>query len=429
MTLIANNTNLFRLKGEKVANKRYDNKRRLLRKGETQRTKDLKYVYTYFDLDGKRRSIYSKDLATLRKREEEIEKEQREGLTNYIDGNVDLNYVFDRYISLKTELRATTRQNYKYMYGSFISNGFGKRKIKTIRYSDVMQFYQSLITKQGLQINTLETIHSLIHPTLQLAVRDCIIRTNPSDGVMAEIKKKNHNKGIRHALTIEQQRAFIRYIDDNRTYMHWSSFMKFLLGTGCRIGEAIGIRWKDLDFEKREININHSLVYYTREYRDHARCSFGVSLPKTNAGIRIIPMIEPVYEVLKEEWAYQEENGFNKTEIDGMKGFVFQNRFGNVHNPQSVNRAIKRIYESYNAEELIKAEREHRDPEIIPHFSCHHLRHTFCSRLCEDETNLKIIQSIMGHANIETTMDIYAEVNETKKQESMNNLARKIKIF
>lgn len=220
MTLIANNTNLFRLKGEKMANKRYDNKRRLLRKGETQRTKDLKYVYTYFDLDGKRRSIYSKDLATLRKREEEIEKEQREGLTNYIDGNVDLNYVFDRYISLKTELRATTRQNYKYMYGSFISNGFGKSKMKTIRYSDVMQFYQSLITKQGLQINTLETIHSLIHPTLQLAVRDCIIRTNPSDGVMAEIRKKNHNKGIRHALTIEQQRAFIRYIDDNRTYMH-----------------------------------------------------------------------------------------------------------------------------------------------------------------------------------------------------------------
>ena len=54
-----------------MANKRYDNKRRLLRKGETQRTKDLKYVYTYFDLDGKRRSIYSKDLATLRKREEE----------------------------------------------------------------------------------------------------------------------------------------------------------------------------------------------------------------------------------------------------------------------------------------------------------------------------------------------------------------------
>ena len=66
---------------------------------------------------------------------------------------------------------------------------------------------------------------------------------------------------------------------------------------------------------------------------------------------------------------------------------------------------------------------------LIPHFSCHHLRHTFCSRLCEVETNLKVIQSIMGHANIETTMDIYAEVTDMKKQESMNNLAHTLKVF
>ena len=100
-----------------------------------------------------------------------------------------------------------------------------------------------------------------------------------------------------------------------------------------------------------------------------------------------------------------------------------------VPNPSTVNRAIKRIYESYNAEEVVKAKRERREPILIPHFSCHHCRHTFCSRLCENETNLKIIQSIMGHANIQTTMDVYAEVNESKKQESMNNLVKKIKIF
>ena len=60
-----------------------------------------------------------------------------------------------------------------------------------------------------------------------------------------------------------------------------------------------------------------------------------------------------------------------------MKGFIFMNRFGYVHNPQSINRAIKRIYESYNAEEVVNASKQHREPVIIPHFSCHHLRHTF----------------------------------------------------
>ena len=128
-------------------------------------------------------------------------------------------------------------------------------------------------------------------------------------------------------------------------------------------------------------------------------------------------------------YAFQEENGFNETEIDGMTGFVFSNRFGNVHNPQAINRAIKRIYEAYNVEEVLKAAKEKREPILIPHFSCHHLRHTFCSRFCENETNLKVIQSIMGHANIETTMDIYAEVTDTKKQEAIQNLAHNLDVF
>lgn len=151
--------------------------------------------------------------------------------------------------------------------------------------------------------------------------------------------------------------------------------------------------------------------------------------PKTDSEIRTIPMLPTVYEALKTEYEIQLEYGFNETEIDGMSGFIFTNRFGNVHNPQAINRAIKRIYESYNAEEVVKAKKEHREPVIISHFSCHHLRHTYCSRLCENETNIKLIQEIMGHANFETTMDIYAEVTESKKQESFKKLALTVDVF
>lgn len=139
--------------------------------------------------------------------------------------------------------------------------------------------------------------------------------------------------------------------------------------------------------------------------------------------------MDTLYDALQMELDDQKEHGFNETVIDGMKGFIFMNRFGNIHNPQAVNRAIKRIYEAHNAEEVVKAAKQHREPVIIPHFSCHHLRHTFCSRFCENETNLKVIQSIMGHANIETTMDIYAEVTDTKKQEAIQNLAHNLDVF
>ena len=69
-------------------------------------------------------------------------------------------------------------------------------------------------------------------------------------------------------------------------------------------------------------------------------------------------MMDAVYEAFQEEYSEQKEEGFNTTVIDGMTGFIFSNRFGNLHNPQAVNRAIKRIYESYNAEEVLNAKRK-----------------------------------------------------------------------
>ena len=77
---------------------------------------------------------------------------------------------------------------------------------------------------------------------------------------------------------------------------------------------------------------------------------------------------------------------------------------------------------------MIKAKKEKREPVLLPDFSCHHLRHTFCTRLCENETNLKVIQSIMGHRSIETTLDVYAEATDRKKQEAIENIS-KLDIF
>ena len=79
------------------------------------------------------------------------------------------------------------------------------------------------------------------------------------------MKKRNGGaRKSRRALTVEQQREFIDYVAKNPFFFHWYPFFVFLLGTGCRIGEAIGIRWDDVDMKKRTININHSLTYYTR---------------------------------------------------------------------------------------------------------------------------------------------------------------------
>lgn len=140
----------------------------------------------------------------------------------------------------------------------------------------------------------------------------------------------------------------------------------------------------------------------------------------------MLDSVRDAFEMIDEE---QKETGRNETVLDGMTGFVFKNRFGNVPNPQSVNRAIKRIIQEYNSIEEVDAKKEKRVPLILPDFSVHHLRHTFATRLCENESNLKVIQSVMGHKDIQTTMNIYAEATEDKKHESFERLAAKMDVF
>lgn len=176
------------------------------------------------------------------------------------------------------------------------------------------------------------------------------------------------------------------------------------------------------------ISINHSITYHP-DRKNRYRRTYRVDLPKTESGIRTIPLLDEVKEAFLLEKKNQKMLGYHSiVEVDGMTGFVFCNRFGSIVNPGTLNKEIKHIVSRYNEQEEIKARREGRKPLFLPAFTCHAARHTFCTRLCENETNVKVIQSVMGHKNITTTLDIYAEVSEMKKQEIFKNL-NKEKIF
>jgi len=372
---------------------------------------------------GNRRYLYSKDLLKLREKEAELEHDKNDRLGCYAIAKADINYAFDRYMAMKTDLRSSTRTNYIFTYNRYVRKGFGKKRLSEVRYSEVLAYYKGLI-ERGLGVCTVDNIHTLLHPTFQMAVRDDVIRNNPSDGALSEVKKQqNKNKKKRSALTIEQQRAFLDYVDKPE-YARWKPLFVVMFGTGVRVGEVIGLRWSDLDFKGGFVDINHSITYYPRG-DDGYRSSYEVSLPKTKAGIRKIPMLDEVRAALDLEKQNQKQYGYHSVaSIDGMSGFIFCNRFGNLLNQETINSKIKDIVSDYNAREEVNAKREHRDPLLIPRFSCHVTRHTFCTRLCENETNIKVIQTTMGHKDIKTTLDIYAEVSEQKKKEAFDGLNR-----
>ena len=406
-----------------MAQSRKDSRGYVLRTGECQRA-DGRYSYSYTDRNRKRHTVYGKDLIEIRKKEQQIRRDLEDGLDPQRAERVTVNEVYDSYIKQKYDLKATTRARYIYTYDHYVRETFGKRKLVKVCYSDVREFYYSLMLQQGLSPSVVDNVHSQLHPAFQMAVRNGAIRINPAAGVLGEIKRSHKwVKSKRRSLTVPEQKAFMNYLYTNHQYQGFKPVITVLIGTGMRIGECLGLRWQDLDFENRIIDINHNLVHCRV---DDSGNNYHINTPKTEAGCRRIPMISEVYEAFLEEFQIQQITGFCTQEIDGYSGFVFASSKGTVTLPSEVNNAIHSIIADYNNEEAARAKTEKREPLLLPDFSAHHLRHTFCTRFCENESNLKVIQSVMGHKDIQTTMDIYADCTEDKKKEVIKTIEDKI---
>lgn len=412
-----------------MAKSRKDSKGRVLRKGETVRKNGM-YQYTYADIYGKRQYVYANDLVTLRQKEEEILRDRLDGIDSQTAKSQSLNDMFDKYMTTRKDLSARTYAGYMYLYNAHVRPTIGRRKIKDIKYSDILCFYKNLMADRNLCFGSIERMQREIHPVFEMAVRDCIIRVNPTHKVLGQLKKQTGaTRGIRSALTPEQQKAFLQFMDGHPVLAHWKPIYTFLLGTGVRVGELSGLRWCDIDFENGFITIDHAVVYFAGKMNKTDKRLY-ISTPKTQAGIRKIPLVKEVRNALEEIKKYQYDNGiFCRIEIDGYTDFIFLNRFGNILLQHDLDRALDRIIDAYNDNELHNAALDKREAMLLPHFTCHSLRHTFCARLCENETNLKVIQSIMGHIDIGTTMNIYAEVSEAKKKQSMEVLSEKLNLF
>lgn len=397
-------------------NKRKDKDRIVLRKGESQR-KDGNYDYRWTTRDGKRHSVYAKTLEELRAKEEEILRDKCDGIKTEAR-YVTINDVFEVWKQLKRGLKDNTFQNYKYMYEQFVKPDFGNTRVSQLKKSDVKRFYNLLADERALKVSTIDSIHTVLHQVLDMAVDDAYLRNNPSDNVLKELKQAhNFDTEKRKALTVTEQELFLDFLRKNHQYNHWYPIFAVMVGTGLRVGEVTGLRWCDIDLKENLIDVNHTLVYY-----NHAEngCYFNINTPKTKAGVRNVPMLEFVKQAFIEERKYQMANGIRcNVKIDGYTDFIFVNRFGAAQHQGTLNKALRRIIRDCNDEVL---ERNEENPVLLPRFSCHSLRHTFTTRMCEAGVNIKVIQDALGHSDISTTLNIYADVTKELKKKEFEGL-------
>lgn len=389
-----------------------------LRKGEYIR-KNGSFAYRWVDEQGKRRTIYAKTLDELRSQEKNIARDQLDSIRT--EGRFHtLNDIFRQWEHLKRGLKDNTFQNYRYLYHMYVEASLGKKKLASIVKSDIKRFYNALVDERGLSITTVDSIHTVLHQVLDMAVDDGYIRINPARQVMKELKLTRGNVEKRRALSLKEQTLFLDYLKRTPQYRHWYPIFAVLLGTGMRVGEAVGLRWCDIDLDNGVIDVNHTLVYYR-----HAEngCYCNIHTPKTVNSIRQIPMLAHVKAAFLEERQNQQDTNMSCTAmIDGYTDFIFVNRFGQPQHQGTLNKALRRIIRDCNDEALSHGQSP--DTVLLPRFSCHILRHTFTTRLCEAGVNIKVIQDILGHADVSTTLNIYATATREFKQSELSQFDR-----
>ncbi len=368
-------------------------------------------MYRYKDeRTGRRLAVYSPDLAELRKKEKEIEKDQDEGiLTDTQFKSMTLNELFDIYLETR-KLAERTRANYRRMWNSLVRNELGQMKVVQVRPSHVRLFY-SRLSKQKYSHSTIKFLHNMILPSFEVAVDDDIIRKNPAKKALGDYGEPEKK---RTALSFDQQKNLLNFVKNSEAFQNYLPMLQVMIGTGLRCGELIGLTWKDVDLKTRTVSVNHQLIY--KNYGDG--CSFHVTMPKTEAGIREIPMSRMVARAFEVQRRLNFQAGIPRdVEIEGLSDFVFMSRSGRPMMPASVNFILRDIVKAYNKEENERAKRERRKPEELPTITAHILRHTACTRMAETDLDMKVVQYVMGHANISVTMDVYNHVTDRERIE------------
>ena len=176
-------------------------------RGEYPNSTDGKYEYKYLDGDGERRSVYSwklvatdplpkgkHDTPALRDLEKSIQKDIEDDIQSYQAKRMTLNHFWEQYIGMKLELKESTRSNYIYMYDKYVRPEIGTIPIDNFKYSDIKRFYMSLIHEKGFKPNSMEIVHTILHPVFTTP------KTKAGERIIPMLKD------VKEALTMEYKR-------------------------------------------------------------------------------------------------------------------------------------------------------------------------------------------------------------------------------
>ncbi len=395
-----------------------DKNGRQLPKGITWLSKKRLYM-ARFTYQGISYTIYDKSLKMVKEKLADKRYEVQHGLSGKVD-KITLNMWYEIWLQdyKRNAVKDTTFQTYQALYENHLRNTLGRQHLTQIKPLHIQKFYNDFI-EQGYAATSLQTLHALLNNLLEIAVSNDLLTKNPSKNTIRPMAQGRE----RRVLSIAEQTRLLAYVKQEK-WRFFEPVVVTMLGTGMRVGELLGLKWEDVDFEKNTISINRTLVYLKK--KETGKYGFEEQTPKTKYSKRTIPLYPQVASALHKQKQKQnqiagKESG-NWQPYTGLETLVFTGRKGQPQQTTSIQNMLNRIREAINEEELANARLENRIPMLMEHIHPHTLRHSFATRCFEADISPKTVQMLLGHANIQITLDLYTHVSEAKKLQDMQKL-------
>lgn len=378
-------------------------------KGICQR-KDGQYYARFVDKRGKRREEYFATLPEARNWLEDARYADKHDVFTPSDMTLDtwFEYWIDNIVG---DLAPNTRRNYRERYVHNIQPVIGSMLLVDIKPMHCKMVLNKMEDRYAG--STIRQAYIAMGTMLKSALMNDLIVKHPMNGV-------RYTKPVRAAndikyLTVEEQMKFLETAKRSHNYFQFA----LILETGLRTGELIGLTWDAIDWAKRTLSVNKTL-----EYRHKQGC-WRAGPPKTTQSYRTIPLTNRAYEILEQvaSTRYSRKEAAVLSQIleyidrrTGqknpfiMRDLVFINwRTGEPAKNSSYDTHLYKLC----------------DEAGIKRFCMHALRHTYATRAIESGMQPKVLQKLLGHASIKTTMDRYVHVTD----DSLSNGVRQFEDY
>lgn len=365
--------------------------------------KDGIYMGRYTDMYGKRKAIYNKSLAQLKRDLKQLQADAEYGKS--VKENLTLDKWYERWMEIykKPSVRGDSISQYAIVYRKSIGPYLGFMQIKDINKSHVQELI-NIAAEHGYKYERQNKIKIIMRDMMQRALEDGLVFKNPVSGIRLLADRNIKAR----SLTICEQEKFFEACKGT----FYENAFRVAVNTGLRPGELFALTRNDIDFERGVIMVRKTLVY--QKYLDDNRKEFHIEPPKTPQSNRDVPINSECRTYLLRQLELKKI--VSSKSPKEQNDYLFTTKFNTPLNAQIFNQGIHAVIRDMNL--LLPAD------DQFQNFSGHRFRHTFATRLFDAGVEPKVVQEYLGHATLKMTMDLYTHVTEDRAKTDIEKIVQ-----